>query len=304
MKMKTRIALSLITASVIATSFCASAQTTDSFGQVRADLTRVLDTLTPEQIRELQNLLDKRLTGDGKSVSNVAYSAFPIDKSIERLPLEFAAQDPQQIYNALVEKFGPKREFESTPQYQERLQSEKDKPLFGDIRANGLFVSEVDHSKDNAVGKAEMVYDADRQVLQVTAWLSLVLSNPSSFGNPNGKQAIRVRNIVQPDINSYSLIFNNSKNFGIKQDKNSTKIKFDVPMGVDEAKEAKSSLKILLLYQLVEPFTQEWKGIEFPQIFKNQAPRPTDRYLNVNVEEIWFYNSETGKIYHKIKPIS
>ena len=165
-----------------------------------------------------------------------------------------------------------------------------------------------------------MLYDADQQVLRVTAWMSQVKTDPLISKTRETRQAITVRairdykgsyvgenaygakkDIVKVDQNIYCLIFNNPDDFGFAKDSFLTKIKLAATMDVDQAKLAKEGLRTLLLYRLVSPFTQEHKDHIFPKIDVPRDGEFNHYYLNARVDAIWLYNFETGEIYSKIK---
>ena len=53
-----------------------------------------------------------------KPAQDVAYSTSSLDLSIPKLPPRFAGHDPQCIYDTLTKRLSPKKEFETTQQYQ------------------------------------------------------------------------------------------------------------------------------------------------------------------------------------------
>ena len=248
-----------------------------------------------------------------------AYLTLSLDLSTQRLPHSFLGHDPRAIYEIVAARFGPKSEFETTQQYKERLRLKKEKPLFGDVSVSDILGSTTDHSNDNSTGTAEMVYDADHQVFRVTAWMSEVETDPLVSTERETRQAITVRavreykgsyvgenaygaktDIVKVDQNIYCLIFNNPEDFGIARESSLTKIMLAVNMDVARAKVAKRNLRTLLLYRLVNPFSQEKKDHIYPKIDNPRDGEFNHYYLNAKVEAIWLYDFESGEIYSKI----
>ena len=127
------------------------------------------------------------------------------------------------------------------------------------------------------------LYDADRQVLQVQTWLvenylgggsrSSAVERQPQFSKVQTETLKEVKNykgtyvgenafgaksdVLKMEESIYCLIFNNVKDFGIAAERSITKATFEAQMDVATAKAAKSDLRILFLYRLVSPFTQE-----------------------------------------------
>jgi hypothetical protein len=191
-----------------------------------------------------------------------------LDLSVERLPARFVGHDSRRIGETLWKKFAEKNEFESTQQYQARLRSEKEKPLFGDLTLNSILALTIEH-------ESELSYDADRQICQVDV--------PRTFVTVHASEASRrAMEITYP----YWVIPDNPGDFDIDAER----LLYEVRMNADTARAAKSRLRILLCCRLVSPFVV-------------RAYNHNECIIG-GIEEIWLYNIETGEIYRKIKPFA
>ena len=224
----------------------------------------------------------------------LAYSTSVLDTSVQQLPRRFAGHDPKRIYAALTKKFTPKGEFESTQQYQDRLRSENEKPLFGDLTPKTLLVS-------MASPCIESVYDANRQVLSVTI--------NTHFSTGYGDTEVEIERLVISDkqvavrLPAGTLLTLNEResSFFLRFDNRfnlldaSTHPNTELRMAPDRARAAKANLRILFLYRLVSPCFQETPA---HRLFSSDAWCKYT-YLTVNIEEVWLYDFETGEIYCK-----
>ena len=255
------------------------------------------------------------------------YSMSSVDLSADKLPPKFAGHDPEYIYKTLASRFRPKGEFETTPEFEERLRTDQEKPLVGDLTIHCILAST--YCADSGRGR-KILYDADRRVLQIspqivpTTTRYLVDQSPPLEQELEQKEEVHTvelkqivddkgvyvgsnaygvkRDIHQVDEYNYLLIFNNFEDFGLVTD-NYYRATLEVPMDADTAKVAKSHLRTMFLYRLVSPVIKIWTYTRRPEI---DDPRDGDcnrYYLNAMVEEIWLYDFETGEIYKKLKPV-
>ena len=145
-------------------------------------------------------------------------------------------------------------------------------------------------------------YNADRQVLTIRIKTGYFYGD---YGDTNveirrwviSDKQVMVRlgtDIVLPVNESESslyLHFTNRFDF-LKKDKPT----IELGVAADQAKMTKANLRILFLYRLVSPFfggkpLHKVDDVSFRQY----------SYLAVDIEQMWFYNFDTGEIYKKIK---
>lgn len=300
--MKTRIVRNCAIAGVLLTSFGVQAQTTTN--------------TTTNTTTKVEQKADVSATANDDH-----YSTSAIDLTTQKLPPNYAGNDPELIYSQFDKKFGAKGEFETTLQYQERLKNERTKPLFGNFTINNIFTSNVDHSHDNETGKAYIHYDADKEVMNIASYLIKV---PDPYPATTKKQSIGIETIQKPlgtyvGQNSYGakvnilreneyrycLLLNNLQDFDLKistfWDK-ATPFLFKIPMKAGVAQKAKDNIQTLLIYHVVEPFTREQTSHISPTMQNLREGDLNYYYLNAEINEIWFYNAITGEIYYKLRP--
>jgi len=105
----------------------------------------------------------------------------------------------------------------------------------------------------------------------------------------------------------YDLLLKNWKNFNVKMGKLEidASIQLTTEIDVSHAKQIieSNSLGCLFIGKISEPYTCEGYSqikptIDFPKEFITY-----NKYINLDVIEIWLFNKKTGEIYSKIKPL-
>jgi hypothetical protein len=128
----------------------------------------------------------KRLTQTQK------YTAVQIDSNLEKLPSNYYGNDPKSIYDSIKKRnrSAVKGEFETTEQFQKRIDKENSLPIIGQISSKGLFSLQA--------GKTEVNYSADISEISVDIELQKV-SDPIGYGmqksiNPSYKVSSYIEN--------------------------------------------------------------------------------------------------------------
>ena len=154
------------------------------------------------------------------------YSEKQIDLNIKNLPANYHGNNLKSLANEIVSRMNLKKdEFETTPQFQERIKNEKKKPLLGELNFNSTFAFE---SSDT-----EFQYDADRQKMyaDLTITPSLIWSSPcQNSRNTLDKQKLSVTLLNQKSA-SLNLNFN---------------------LEIEKAKKTKPNLRTLIIASLFE----------------------------------------------------
>lgn len=252
----------------------------------------------------------------------------------EKVPTSFRGHSMKQIYKAVEDKFyKSKDEFETTENYLSRLDNTQKQPLFGQTLLNSTLsmVGQPDRVQ----------YDADTQKLSISLSMNQVFVDfgnyaasksinskvdyqPKQCGYSGleqelesastyvGQNAYGAKTIVENlKYNFYGLAFSNYEKFlnshtGSKYEKffkssYTGDFAFKIKIDAEKAREAKNTLHILYLFHLAPPYKGWSNKMKSPTL---QNPKDEVRYSLCNfgeVSEIWFYNRETGYIYHKEK---
>ena len=242
--------------------------------------------------------------------ANVGYnSTSPFGLSVQELSPGFHGHDIQRVYDAL--RMSPKGEFETTKQYEDRLLAFTDKPLFGDLGVKSLFAFATGPVED------DVSYDADHQVMTVTVPIAYaditVRAHKVHEGDYVGENAYGAKShITKAEYRHYIVTVTNATDFiGHEPGLDETLRLKASQMDVDTAREAKPNLRILLLCHLVRtrsgasvgPFTEETHWEHAPRRDEPEEFLSTKYHISANVEGIWLYNFETGRIYVKFGSI-
>jgi hypothetical protein len=255
-----------------------------------------------------QSSSDNQTVSTGITGTPSLYSSLPLDLKAEKLPPQFRGHDVVRLYNALTTNVSPKSEFETTQAYNERLRKELSKPILGQLPVTGQFAVLLNRPLNT-------VYDADRQVMQVS--ITVANSHSNDLEKPKaleiaeketpldeyiGENAFGTkRRVLKFRRDTYGILFNNIEDFA--HEKADTffpiTITWDVPMTVATAMAAKEHSRLLLVFRLVQPYTRKWSNYVTPTI-NDPAERDLHwLYVNATIDELWLYNFDTGDIYHK-----
>lgn len=240
----------------------------------------------------------------------------------EKVPVSFRGNSMKQIYQAIAKKFyDGKDEFETTQNYLNRLEADQKQPLLDEILFNSLL---------SVIGKSYTgEYDADTQTLSILPEIHNIYVD---FGNYTVSKSIDAKvdykprqcvyssfeqsleqsstyaaqnaygmttTVKQSMYKFYGLAFSNyqklSKNSSDKQ------LVFKIKINPEKAREAKKDLQVLYLFRMIAPY-KGWVDDRISPTLQN--PKDEIKYSLCNygeVSEIWFYNQQTGYIYHKEK---
>jgi hypothetical protein len=256
-----------------------------------------------------------------KSIKKTSsYDISPFDLNRKQLPINYKGVNPILLYNQLEKKSRDltKSEYETTIQYSERINLEKEKPLFGKIYTDSIlaFVSDTRNIKYN--------YNADVQSLNIKMNLanytnyyndisfdfnrkSVMLDEIEKESTYLGSNAFGLSNLVdKTESNEYDLLFENWKNFNIPIKNSDALIEVNIGLDVLHAKQIIESdvLSCLFIGNLCEPYTCVGYSFQKPTISYPVEYITNFKYINLHVIEIWLFNKKTGEIYSKLKPIN
>ncbi|MDO9152136.1 MAG: hypothetical protein Q7U47_00215 [Paludibacter sp.] len=285
--------------------------------------------------------LKKANTTVKKQNPQVSYSIVPFDLNITKIPIYFKGVNPIELYNRLEKKtIGiNKGEFETTAQYEERLLIENLNPILGNLNELSLIALKPSKTKLYIL---DFKYDADKQLLDLTLELDdyrndeersrvydLGDRNKLDIRNRNRKLVVLVEKITSDksylasnafgasttvyywESTNYALYFQNWSNF-TNAGLNESLINFEIKVDPIIAKKIKENDlnygkerilgtlyigKLSKPYSLIGEYFSNKATLDSPDEFKKHY-----KCINMNVQEIWIYNTNTGEIYTKIKP--
>ena len=223
-------------------------------------------------------------TGQHGTSRVVDYSKAAFDPSLDQLPAGFVGHDTNRLLEAVEGKLyhRPKDEFETTQQYENRLQIEEKKPLFAEdltLSLDSVFASAVVRDAEHL----RTSYNADLRRLHAELRIF-----HDKLREPYQEVSMQADNRYVPP----RFFFRNLADYRPTTQGNPYVnseyyvLDFELPMDIDTARAAKSNLRVLFIYCLVSPFIKERGG----------------KHITANVEQIWLYNFDTGEIYSKVRP--
>lgn len=246
---------------------------------------------------------------------------------VDKLAPGFTGHDIKAIFNDLVAKKdrAVKGEFETTAEFEARLQREAQVPILGKLERDGYFAFVIKNSS------GETFYDADSQVMTIA--IALQSGDESIYKQSNkkaltsqvelkreqyeGSNAYGAKATVTRHLGvDYDVAFSNYSQFGVSKyidsgtrSRGHTEDYFAkdvfmvrIPMDVALAKEVKSRLQILAVVKLLDPYTYEGSFYDKPTISRPDEYFIQYHFLNTELLEVWIFDESTGRIFSKQKP--
>lgn len=257
-------------------------------------------------------------------LSAVSASAQTFDSGWTKVPPTFKGLDGKTIVERIRDSpsLKAKNEFETTPEYLERISSASRIILGQELTAERVLVFR--YSGDNPFDRITSMYDADTQRLKVnikTSLLNKILTNAAGRMENKvftgvgiatfergptstyiGENAFGVkRKITKSEYTFYKLAINNI------EDITQTKVSWIAPVSAEiemppaRAKLVKANLEVIYVVKPVAPF----HGFDAMQI-KPTIDSPSDittytNFLIADVEEIWLIDGMSGEILSKMR---
>ena len=268
------------------------------------------------------------------ATTELPYLTDSFDVNIEKLPVPYFGHDIARVYSAFSErkKTDSKDEFESTEQYQKRLATQTNNPLFGSVGTDSILAFVV---------KPASEYDADTQTLTISittgsVWESARIDKSRlglsvKRGKQDSKESIGQNaygakvEIHEIHSTQFELAIHNQTNFQTERvlDANQKRIFENIPgarsfppsvyesmkkdsfvqrikMAPEDARATKEKISALILAHPVAPYVS-YGAILNKATFDN----PTEYfmqmyYVDVDLKEIWIYSAQNGEILSKI----
>lgn len=234
------------------------------------------------------------------------FSKTPFDLKANQLPPKYLGHSLIDLWGLMHDrkKLMEKDEYETSEAWQTRVAKLNSKPLVGSLTPHSIFAFRL-------IG-AETSYSADAQALTITAskveppvFDSLnehSLSNLESFlywydnisqGSVIGSNAFGVKRRVKVEKEtSYYLLFGSGR-IGRANTLTLEEVK------PEQAKSIRPLLQMLLICELIAPFTGGDKDETGATIDEPIKTTSLNVYTYVMPLAFWFYNSETGEVYYR-----
>ncbi|MFH1702366.1 MAG: hypothetical protein ABIB41_02890 [Nitrospirota bacterium] len=268
-----------------------------------------------------------------KASTTSRYLNVSFDPAIEKIPVPYLGHDIEQVYKAFDERkrAEQKDEFESTEQYQRRLATQDEKPLFGSVGQNSILAF---------VSSPSSAYDADSQTLKISlhtspVWqsvqidrsrLALEIKSEITKKKSMGQNAYGAKvEIEELYVKEFELAIHNQVDFETEKDLGkswkdiqSMMSEYNLPsesfkgemeatfvkrlkMQPADARTVKDKIAALILVKPTAPFissgaTLHEATFKDPNQFLGQM-----YYVDVDLLEIWIYNKQSGELLTKIK---
>jgi hypothetical protein len=249
------------------------------------------------------------------------YLGEAFDPQIERLPENFLGHDLERIFAAAAERLQLKKdEFESTSDFTERLNKLNEKPLYGNVQANSTLAFVL--SPEYTV--LQSTYDADSMTMRAIQPvgevrkspgenLSLMKSLPwkktTSESTYKANNAFGAETVVsKSQVLTYDIAFSIFNwtwassvksivpNFGDYIFEDSFKVEKSI------AKETKENLRYLVIGRFASPSILTGINSVKPTFSSPKEVFEAALYVNLDILELWVFNSKTGEVYIKRKP--
>lgn len=259
------------------------------------------------------------------------YTEKQIELSLLQLPSNYFGNDPSKVHSVLNKRINSlvKGEFETTQQYQKRIEDEKNLSLAGEIGKNSLLAFQVILKGYDGDG---INYFADDSEFDISLTLD-ELSKPLISTEKYNKNAITVKlqsneimtehyvasnaygvtvNVENNVYHNFHAAISNHEDLPIKFQKffdhkgkyglrNVYVLNTKLKSSPEEAKNIKNNIRFLLIGNIVEPYTSSAFVHSKPTRDNPRELTLTEYFIYLSIKEIWIYNQATGQIYNKIK---
>jgi len=257
------------------------------------------------------------------------FSVIPFDPNLSSLPSKFNGHDIERVYESIY--FPVKSEFETSEQYARRTEHFQDKIIFGQIRPNSVLAFSLKVPENLFWTDLESSYDADKQRMTVSlsgTYYSVIgprlksgtnntvglelKESLSALGSFIGSNAYGARRRVNVGLQkTYNLAFDNcplpKDRYGYSGGSISTDFSTTFPLDVSEAVDLKYNLALLFVGRIKSPFVE--RNAEGTLGGKATITSPTEirtdnRSVFFDLDEIWIYSYQSGKVITKLQKCS
>jgi len=250
------------------------------------------------------------------------YSEIPFNPSVDRIPANYMGNDADIIYRVLErrENSQAKGEFETTEQYQARIERLNRQPLTGSLQITSLLAFKVADVKfryvaDDRVMKLYLPtsFAVDEADQIDNSRIALKVQESVSFRSYAASNAFGATTLVkEKDVKSIQLGVVNAPDFELRNDPDPDLDCFYGPdlrcfygelrLAPEQARRLKQSARALVIGSLADRPISKGASTGDATIQNPTAYFEQVRYVNLEVSEIWIYSPETGTVFLKIRP--
>jgi hypothetical protein len=235
------------------------------------------------------------------TAAGITFQTVPFNAESERLSPGFAGHDVYSIIAAAgkLKNVAPKGEFETTAQYEARLESAKRERLVGTTTLEDMLGIVL------PAEEAKSKYDADRSALAIyfraTSWYgdgtsvrnlpdaALLREEHKNTGTYTGANAFNRKVLVQKATRrSTYVIFGTSGRMPCA----GTTLELDPA----RAKELKSTLRVVLIGTLTPNYVERRSTVAAATIDSPLELKIEDVGLKIDLSAVWFINQRTGEV--------
>ncbi len=258
--------------------------------------------------------------GQGKDAAKTRYSDVPFELTVDHLSAGYQGNDADRIYRA-IEKHenAAKGEFETTEQYEARIEQQNEQPLIGSLRITSLFAFKAADLK--------LQYDADSGVIKIYVPTSFAVDDAGKVDS--SRIAVKVQEsassrsylasnafgattmVREKDVKSIEIGVVHASDFELRNDADPNLDCFYGPdlgcfyselhLVPEQARRLKRSARVLIVGSLDHDAIGKGAILGDATINSPTAYFGQLRYINLRLSEIWIYNPETGTVFAKIK---
>jgi hypothetical protein len=247
-----------------------------------------------------------------KSPVGPVYSERPFDETVDALPKQFIGHDLARVIQALIKENEVRRagkgEFETTEEYNKRLDAVLKRPLFGSVTKSSVVAfqargnTQLRTKYDADVKELELRLDgqADEGLFVISRLDLRTTTGPYPAANAFGRTVM----ISKTRGNQYAIAVENASNYRGYEGTPffPTLTRVAVPMEPEAAKIAKTTLRALLVCTLVEPYLASTIVNHPPTVDIPIDAQGLNINVKANVVAIWFYDPSSGRVLHRERP--
>lgn len=250
-------------------------------------------------VNQAQNRSKKQNQGSKIAAS---YSTRALNEEVS-LASGYLGHDVEGLYNHLRRIIPRKSEFESSEEYLDRAFPQISQSFPNNIPFDSVLTFRV---------PAKITYDADEQTLEV--WVDLSLLRAGTINRYDSdrraidlkKRVLSTKTLVGATAFGTKVKYTHTveEEFGIAFDEDSNlgaHISKKMKMSASLARQVKNNLRVFVTAKIELPLVSSAVTTHEPTITGRRSTVVYHKYLHINPQELWVYDSATGIIYFKIR---
>ncbi|MBV9300625.1 MAG: hypothetical protein JOY62_04965 [Acidobacteriaceae bacterium] len=242
------------------------------------------------------------------------YLRRPFDANVENVGPYFQGHDVEAIYKRLVTAKDAlkKEEFETAAEFEKRKETTASRPILGSLTTSSTFAFRLPMASEGSTDGWTAEYDADGQ-----AWTIAVEPSHTTFVESDRRE-LDTLNLKETLLSNRNYAGTNA--FGARRNVESVSIEVygvafrplskltieygGAPMPPATAKQLKPHLRGLLVCTLEEPVLLRHFHGHVPTIDDPFESVTEEKYLNIQLQQFWVFDAQSGRVLIKLKPTS